>query len=68
VKTDGVKQILSNRLFVKNFKFALEFHEQWLPFSIECFARRHFDPTLTDAVFLNIVAVFAIEPNANVVF
>ena len=54
-------------LFVKNFKLALELDQQRLAFSIECFARWHFDPALAEAILFHVIAFFAIETNANVV-
>jgi hypothetical protein len=59
--------ISNAELFIKSFHLAFEFDHQGLAFAVERFARRHFDPAFTGAVFLHIISLFAIEPDTDVV-
>ena len=55
-------------LFVKRLNLAFQCDQQWLTTAINRFASRDFDPTFTDAIFLNIKTLFAIEADTDVVF
>jgi len=52
---------------VKHLYTSFEFQQQRLAFAVQRFASRYFDPTFADAVFLDIVAFFVVEANADVV-
>ena len=51
---------------VKHFNPPFEFQQQGLAFAVQRFTGGYFDPTLADAVFLDIIALFVIKANTNV--
>lgn len=55
-------------LSIKRLHGALQLDQQRIAFSIHFLANWYLDPTFTDAVFLDIGALLAIEANADVVF
>ena len=52
---------------VKRFDLAFDLDQQGLAFAVQRFASGHTHPAFADAVFLDIVAVFAVEADADVV-
>ena len=53
-------------LLVKRLNHALKLHRQRVSLAVHLFTHRHLDPPLTDAVFLDIKALFVVEFNAHV--
>ena len=47
---------------------ALERNHQGLAFTVAGFSGGNFDPTLADAVFLHVMPVLAVKPDADVMF
>jgi len=67
----GVREIvacanyLRDRLPVKHFHAALQFDQQRMSFAIQRLAGGHLDPAFADAIFLDVVALLAIDANAD---
>ncbi len=53
-------------LAVKRLDFALQRDQQRLALAVQRLAGWHFDPAFTGAVFLDVQAILAVEPDANV--
>lgn len=65
VTASRVRPWRNNSIAEVSLDLAFEFDRQGIAFSIARFANRHANPSLADAVFLNIVAFLAIQSNAN---
>jgi hypothetical protein len=55
-------------LDIEGLNCTFKLDKQGITLTVKGLARWHFDPAFTDAIFLNIVTLFAIESNADVVF
>jgi len=53
-------------LTIKGFNSAFYRHQHWLTTAVQGLGRCDFHPAFTDAIFLDIEAFFAIQPNTNV--
>lgn len=63
----GLSDIAANLLSVKSFDLAFYFNHQGIALSIQCLSGRDPDPSLADAVFIDIKTLFIVKLDTNIV-
>jgi len=53
---------------VESFDLAFYLGQQGLALAVQRLAGRDFDPALADAIFVDVIALFIIEPDTDVMF